>query len=477
MSINLEIINPGDSPNDGRVKINRNFTAITDSLNEPSFLTISASTIYSGSTNLYDIFLTSADGNDITRVQSGLNTYTGGSANFPVINISAATLNYLNVSGNTILSSLTATTAYLIGTGFGSGTNVLKTINSTGGTTFEVVDSGFIRLTDPSFNLELIPNGASTLTEFNTSNVGFQLTSTQGYLRVNRATSGTFLLYPNSNVTRVDLTGDFAGTPLLSMTTIANGFNVGINNTTPVEKLDVNGGTNISGGLTAATLTINTGGTAFLNVTTSGQFLFSNGNGTSSQIEIHQDASGRSRILDVYNNSYSKQLFVISDNGSAGQVYIGDGALQVNAYGGGVGVGIGGGVATKFAIRGDAATFDIFAALPYNSSGGVYMAASATYHPYIYLQNSGGTSTQVVIASDGNSYFSAGNIGVNTINPAALLDLSGGTGYAQLRLRTSYTPSSSGDTNGNIGDIAWDDSYIYMKTNTGWGRSQLSYGF
>jgi hypothetical protein len=57
------------------------------------------------------------------------------------------------------------------------------------------------------------------------------------------------------------------------------------------------------------------------------------------------------------------------------------------------------------------------------------------------------------------------------------LDVSGTTGYNQIRMRTSYTPTSSGDTNGNIGDIAWDNTYIYIKTNTGWGRTQLSYGF
>ena len=68
--------------------------------------TISATTIYSGNTNLYDIFLTSSDGNDITRVQNGLNIYTGGTNNYPTINISSATLNSLNVSGDSILNNL-----------------------------------------------------------------------------------------------------------------------------------------------------------------------------------------------------------------------------------------------------------------------------------------------------------------------------------------------------------------------------------
>lgn len=68
----------------------------------------------------------------------------------------------------------------------------------------------------------------------------------------------------------------------------------------------------------------------------------------------------------------------------------------------------------------------------------------------------------------------SGDIGVNTDSPTAKLDVNGETGYNQLRLRTPYTPTSSSDPNGNIGDIAWDDNYIYVKTSTGWKRALLS---
>lgn len=62
----------------------------------------------------------------------------------------------------------------------------------------------------------------------------------------------------------------------------------------------------------------------------------------------------------------------------------------------------------------------------------------------------------------------------NNSNPTALLDVGAVTGYDQLRIRTSYTPSSSSDTNGSIGDVAWDDDYIYIKTGAGWKRTALS---
>jgi hypothetical protein len=71
------------------------------------------------------------------------------------------------------------------------------------------------------------------------------------------------------------------------------------------------------------------------------------------------------------------------------------------------------------------------------------------------------------------SIMSDGNVGINTTNPTARLDIAGLTGYNQLRVRTSYTPSGSADTNGSIGDIAWDDNYIYVKTNLGWKRATL----
>ncbi len=67
-----------------------------------------------------------------------------------------------------------------------------------------------------------------------------------------------------------------------------------------------------------------------------------------------------------------------------------------------------------------------------------------------------------------------GNIGINNEDPTSKLDISGTTGYQQLRLRSSYTPTSTADSNGEDGDIAWDDDYIYIKTTAGWKRTTLS---
>ena len=89
-------------------------------------------------------------------------------------------------------------------------------------------------------------------------------------------------------------------------------------------------------------------------------------------------------------------------------------------------------------------------------------------------QDANGTTPDLYIQGSGTT---RGNIGINNESPTSKLDIIGTTGYRQLRIRTSYTPSSTADTNGEIGDISWDTSYLYIKTGTGWGRISLDYVF
>ena len=51
------------------------------------------------------------------------------------------------------------------------------------------------------------------------------------------------------------------------------------------------------------------------------------------------------------------------------------------------------------------------------------------------------------------------------------------SGSTQLVLKQSYTPTSSGDTAGITGSLAWDSDYVYIKTISGWGRTLLDYTF
>ncbi len=84
----------------------------------------------------------------------------------------------------------------------------------------------------------------------------------------------------------------------------------------------------------------------------------------------------------------------------------------------------------------------------------------------------GTTSPQQALHVNGNQVLN-GMLGVNVTPPTSRLDVSW-AGYSQLRLRTSYTPTGTGDPNGNTGDIAWDVNYFYVKTGAGWKRTALS---
>jgi len=88
-----------------------------------------------------------------------------------------------------------------------------------------------------------------------------------------------------------------------------------------------------------------------------------------------------------------------------------------------------------------------------------YAGRDALFTSDIHIQGSGTTR---------------GNIGINNESPTSKLDIIGTNGYTQLRLRRVYTPTSTADSNGEDGDIAWDDDYIYIKTTVGWKRTTLS---
>ena len=106
-------VQPGSNINTGGTANNPIVNLEDDILlSSVSATTLSGGTLYSGSTDLSDIFLTTADGNDITRVQNGINTFTGGTENNPTINVTALTIDNITVSGDSSFDSVSATTIY-----------------------------------------------------------------------------------------------------------------------------------------------------------------------------------------------------------------------------------------------------------------------------------------------------------------------------------------------------------------------------
>ena len=82
--------------------------------------------MYSGTTNLYDIFVTSAGASDVTRIQPGSNISTGGTGNFPVINlVDSPSINNISFSGTAIGGTVqvgTVTAISLSATSISAGT-------------------------------------------------------------------------------------------------------------------------------------------------------------------------------------------------------------------------------------------------------------------------------------------------------------------------------------------------------------------
>lgn len=107
---------------------------------------------------------------------------------------------------------------------------------------------------------------------------------------------------------------------------------------------------------------------------------------------------------------------------------------------------------------------------PVNING---ITATNTYGVYVQT-NSIATNNYGIVTASQNQLN-----GFGVINPTDMVHINGGTGNTanQFRLEQSFTPTSSGDTAGNVGSVAWDNNYLYTKTNTGWGRVIWDYGF
>ena len=88
-----------------------------------------------------------------------------------------------------------------------------------------------IKLSNATYDVDIRPSGPSTLSELNTNNIGWQVSSTDGYFRLNRtAGSGAALIYVNGTATGLALSGAVAGTEHMKINSVGN---VGIGTSSP----------------------------------------------------------------------------------------------------------------------------------------------------------------------------------------------------------------------------------------------------
>lgn len=130
-----------------------------------------------------------------TAIRNGLNTYTGGTAGNYTINISAATLNNLSVSGATSLASLSATTMISGSTNLYNvfvmdGQNV-----GTGANVYKATVGGFMRLRS-------LLGGQNTIVTQNTNEIVFSLSASPVFTSVSAQTISASTI--NSGTTNVD---------------------------------------------------------------------------------------------------------------------------------------------------------------------------------------------------------------------------------------------------------------------------------
>ena len=101
---------------------------------------------------------------------------------------------------------------------------------------------------------------------------------------------------------------------------------------------------------------------------------------------------------------------------------------------------------------------------------------------YSYLENllPGSNKAKCTIGTvnnDGIKYETMtlvdGFIGIGNTGPTQKIDVNGNVKCNFINI-SSYTPSGSADSQGQVGDLTWDTNFFYVKTTSGWLRSNLN---
>lgn len=197
--------------------------------------------------------------------------------------------------------------------------------------------------------------------------------------------------------------------------------------------------------ITSYTLTtLNTASTESFKVLNNGRFFVNGDSATNTDFCFHQLNIGNSRILDVFNNSYSKYHLLIEDDGGNGGVTLANGALYANAYTNNVSIGVVPNT-SKLRIKASSIGQDIVSISPFAGNGGVYFNDVGN-HPYFYLQNSAGTATQLAFYSSGTTYFNGGNVAIGNTSASEKLHVYGNqiiTGNLNVSSISSTTITAS----------------------------------
>ena len=276
--------------------------------------TLSAGTIYSGSTNLYNIF--AQLGNEVVSVQPGVNIITGGTQTNPIINLTnSPSVNNFTASGTTNLQNTTTANLtvngnlFVNGTTFTSDTQTILVSANTITLNYGEANSGVTK----GYAGILVDRGTATKYEFafdeptQTFRIG-QTGNTQPVAtRENSPISNGFAYWDNINY-RFDTTNS------LSASTIYSG-NTNLYNIFSTQTTNVQPGSNILTGGTSNNPTISlVGSPSINNLTVSGT---SNNNILSATtISANTEYVNRLLVNANTNSIISPERLLVNDGGN-----------------------------------------------------------------------------------------------------------------------------------------------------------------
>lgn len=191
--------------------------------------------------------------------------------------------------------------------------------------------------------------------------------------------------------------------------------------------------------------------------------------GKGGDAQLYSGRGGTARGTGTVTGGAGGGLDIYSGDGGAAQGSTGTrvggvgGRLYLQAGNGGVGTN-GGGTGGSVEI--------------YSGSGGNVGGTAGNIYIYPGYTSSSYGNIFLGINKSGNIGGSVG-IGTNSFVSGEKLRVNGNTLISgtltsnYLNMSSTLTPSSSSDGTGSVGDIRYDDNYIYIKTSTGWKRAAL----